>query len=103
LLPLVVSLVLGGGTAAAAPSTGEFAPLNQPGPRLSVPQAELAASLECNGPLRGVQRDPILLVPGTTMEPDVNFDWNYERAFNRLGWRWCVPEEPPLKRYVFPR
>jgi hypothetical protein len=81
LLALVVSLVLGGGTAVAAPSTGEFAPLN----------------------LRGAQRDPILLVPGTTMEPDVNFDWNYERAFNRLGWRWCVPEEPPLKRYVFPR
>jgi triacylglycerol esterase/lipase EstA (alpha/beta hydrolase family) len=94
LLAIVVALVLGGGTAIAAPATGEFAPLNQPGPRLSVPRAELAAGLECDGPLQGAGRDPILLVPGTTMEPDVNFDWNYARAFDRLGWRWCAVTLP---------
>jgi hypothetical protein len=90
---LAVGVVAGGGTAAASP-TGEFAPLNQPGPRLSVPAARLDASLTCDGPLRGVTRDPILLVPGTTMEPDVNFAWNYERAFTRLGWRWCAVTLP---------
>ncbi|MCW2700989.1 MAG: Lipase [Blastococcus sp.] len=87
---LTAAVVLGGGTATA----GEFAPLDQPGPRLSVPAAKLAASLSCNGPLRAVSRDPILLVPGTTMEPGVNFSWNYGRAFNRLGWRWCAVTLP---------
>jgi triacylglycerol esterase/lipase EstA (alpha/beta hydrolase family) len=89
-------VLLGGGTATAAPAapTGEFAPLDQAGPRLSVPAAQLNAALSCNGSLRGLQRDPILLVPGTTMEPQVNFAWNYERAFSRLGWRWCTVALP---------
>jgi hypothetical protein len=61
----VLLVLFGGGTATAAPtpSTGEFAPINQPGPRLSVPAGQLNAALTCNGPLRGLQRDPILLVP----------------------------------------
>jgi hypothetical protein len=89
-------VLLGGGTATAAPapSTGEFAPLDQPGPRLSIPAAQLNAALACNGSLRGLRQDPILLVPGTTMEPTVNFAWNYERAFSRLGWRWCTVTLP---------
>ena len=41
-----------------------------------------------------MQRDPILLAPGTTMEPGPDCDWNYERAFNRLGWRWCAVTLP---------
>jgi triacylglycerol esterase/lipase EstA (alpha/beta hydrolase family) len=89
---LAASVALGGGTATAA--TTAFAPLDQSGPRLSVPAAKLAASLACNGPLPGAQRDPILLVPGTTVEPGVNFSWNYERAFDRLGWRWCAVTLP---------
>ena len=89
-------VLFGGGTATAAPapSTGEFAPLNQPGPRLSVPTVELDEALSCNGPLRGVRHDPILLVPGTTMDPSVNFAWNYERAFTELGRRWCAVTLP---------
>jgi hypothetical protein len=89
-------VLFSGGTATAtpSPSTGEFAPLNQPGPRLSVPAAQLEAALSCNGSLRGLSRDPILLAPGTTMNPEVNFAWNYERAFDRLGWRWCAVTLP---------
>jgi hypothetical protein len=91
---LVAGVLAGGGTAAATPTTGEFAPVDRPGPQLRVPAAKLTAALSCNGPLRGVTRDPILLVPGTTMEPGVNFSWNYQRAFNRLGWRWCAVTLP---------
>jgi triacylglycerol esterase/lipase EstA (alpha/beta hydrolase family) len=41
-----------------------------------------------------VRQDPILLVPGTTMDPQVNFAWNYERAFDQLGRRWCAVTLP---------
>jgi hypothetical protein len=94
-------VLFGGGTAAAnprpaqpAPATGEFAPLDRPGPRLSVPAKQLAASLSCNGPLGRAAADPILLVPGTTVTPQVNFAWNYERAFDQQGRRWCAVTLP---------
>jgi pimeloyl-ACP methyl ester carboxylesterase len=28
------------------------------------------------------------------MDPTVGFSWNYERAFDRLGWRWCAVTLP---------
>jgi triacylglycerol esterase/lipase EstA (alpha/beta hydrolase family) len=94
------AVLLGSGTASAAPAptpppdTGAFAPVDRPGPRLSVPRADLDASLSCNGSLRGLAQDPILLVPGTTMDPQVGFGWNYTRAFDRNGWRWCTVTLP---------
>jgi triacylglycerol esterase/lipase EstA (alpha/beta hydrolase family) len=88
-----VAVLLGSsGVAAAAP--GGYAPLDQRGPALSVPAAELAASLHCNGPVTTRGPAPILLVPGTTMDPQVGFSWNYERAFDSLGWRWCAVTLP---------
>ncbi|CCG01962.1 lipase family alpha/beta hydrolase [Blastococcus saxobsidens] len=93
-----LSVSIGGGVATAAPSTesptGEFAPLDQHGPRLSVDKDQLDASLECNGSLRELTRDPVLLVPGTTLTPEVNFGWNYMRAFDQLGLRWCAVTLP---------
>ncbi len=92
------AVLLGSGTAAAAPApapaTGEFAPVDRAGPKLSVPKAALDASLSCNGPLGGLTRDPILLVPGTGATPSENFDWNYTRAFDQQGWRWCAVTLP---------
>jgi triacylglycerol esterase/lipase EstA (alpha/beta hydrolase family) len=88
------ALTSAGAATAAPPSAGGFAPLDRPGPALSVPKADLDASLACDGPLTDLQQDPILLVPGTTMEPQVNFDWNYERAFTDLGRRWCAVTLP---------
>nr|WP_204262189.1 lipase [Blastococcus saxobsidens] len=91
-------VLVGGGTAAAtppkAPATGEFAPVDRPGPRLSVPAEQLAASLSCNGSLHRLQQDPVLLVPGTTLTPEVNFGWNYMRAFDQMGLRWCAVTLP---------
>ena len=94
LLAALLAAGVGPASATPAPSTGEFAPLDQRGPRLSVPAADLRASLSCNGPLTGLTRDPILLVPGTTLTPEVNFGWNYQRAFDQLGWRWCAVTLP---------
>jgi pimeloyl-ACP methyl ester carboxylesterase len=94
-LVCTVAVLLGGhGVASAAPGTGSYAPLDQRGPALSVPAAQLAASLECNGPVTRGGRAPVLLLPGTTMDPTVGFSWNYERAFDRLGWRWCAVTLP---------
>jgi triacylglycerol esterase/lipase EstA (alpha/beta hydrolase family) len=96
LLVAVVALALtGSGSALAAPTAAAtYAPLDRPGPALSVQAETLRASLSCSGPLTGLSRNPILLVPGTTMNPQVNFDWNYERAFTHRGWRWCTVTLP---------
>ncbi|RBY88972.1 lipase [Blastococcus sp. TBT05-19] len=100
LLVLLVAALLAAGVGSAsatphsAPGTGEFAPLDQRGPRLSVPTAQLDAALRCNGSLREPAADPVLLVPGTTLTPEVNFDWNYLRAFDQDGRRWCTVTLP---------
>jgi hypothetical protein len=72
----------------------EFAPVDRPGPALSVPQAQLDASFKCSGGVAGAARAPILLVPATGVNPDTNYSWNYERAFNALGIPWCTVELP---------
>ena len=91
LVAALLALVLSGVGPAAATT---YAPLNQRGPALSVPAGQLKASLTCSGSMRNLHRDPVLLVPGTTMNPQVNFSWNYERAFTRMGWTWCAVTLP---------
>ena len=72
----------------------EYAPLDAPGPALGVPAAELDAALACSGPLAGVERNPILLVPGTNLDPGPNFSWNYVRALAGMGWPHCTVTLP---------
>jgi hypothetical protein len=55
-----------------------------------VPAAKLHASLSCTaGVRRGMARAPILLVPGTNLDPAPNFGWNYMRAFGSRHWPYC--------------
>ena len=54
----------------------------------------LRDSFRCNMDLRNAQRSPVLLVPGTTLEPDENFDWNYVPALEAMGWPVCTVELP---------
>lgn len=75
-------------------STGPFAPLDRPGPPLDVPPSQLAASLSCTPNVVESKTNPILLVPGTTLNPKVNFSWNYERAFNKDGLPYCAVTLP---------
>ena len=78
--------------AIAAPAdaaSGPYAPLDRPGPPLSVPAAKLAQALTCTAGVAGDSRNPILLIPGTNLDPSSNYSWNYERAFAALHWPYC--------------
>jgi hypothetical protein len=46
--------------------------------------------LQCTSTVRHASRDPILLVPGTNLDPQPNFSWNYERAFAAQRWPYCT-------------
>ena len=59
-----------------------------------VAKADLKASFSCNMDLANAQRSPVLLVPGTTLKPDENFDWNYIPALDERGWPVCTVEVP---------
>ncbi len=71
-----------------------YAPVDQPGPALSVPQDRLDASLVCAGNLASGTHEPVLLVPGTTVNPHADFSWNWEPALTKLGIPWCSVELP---------
>jgi hypothetical protein len=89
-LALTAALALGAlsvGHAGAAASS--YAPLDRPGPRLSVPTATLRAALHCSGDFRHGRLEPVLLSPGTSATPKQNFSWNYERAFTLQHRPWC--------------
>src|SRR4051794_6980981 len=64
------------------------------GPPLSVPAAELAKALDCPKSLAGAARAPVLLIPGTNLEPKANFDWNYEPALDAAHIPWCAVTLP---------
>lgn len=70
-----------------------YAPVDQAGPPLSVPQDKLDASLECSGNLAAGPA-PVLLVPGTGSNPHSNFSWNWEPALTNLGISWCAVTLP---------
>src|SRR4051812_44653782 len=71
-----------------------YAPVDRPGPALSVPASALAASLLCSPGYAANVHEPILLVPGTTVTPAVEYTWTYERAFNQLHLPWCAVTLP---------
>lgn len=73
------------------PDTGPFAPLDRTGPALSPSPAALARSLACTGDL--VHRHPVLLVPGTTLDPS-EFRWNYLRSLPAAGYAACTVTLP---------
>jgi hypothetical protein len=79
--------VLTAGTTTAAESP--YAPLDRPGPRLTVAAPVLKAALHCEGDFRHSRLQPVLLSPGTSATPKQNFSWNYERAFNAQRRPWC--------------
>jgi triacylglycerol esterase/lipase EstA (alpha/beta hydrolase family) len=78
---------------AVAATGARFAPVDQQGPALSVPPSRLAQALVCTKGVSGATRNPILLVPGTTVNP-TEFAWNWEPALSRLGWPYCTIDLP---------
>ncbi|MET3961511.1 hypothetical protein ABIE44_001445 [Marmoricola sp. OAE513] len=90
---LLGTLVVATGVPAGA--TGpDYAPLDRPGPALSVPRADLAAALSCHGDLRGSALQPVLLVPATSVTPEQNYSWNWEPAFAAQKRPWCTVTMP---------
>jgi hypothetical protein len=92
LAALIGTLLVPG--AAPAAGGGPYAPLGRPGPRLSVPASRLRAALSCTPGIAGAARNPILLVPGTDLDPAANYAWNYERAFSSMHWPYCAVTLP---------
>lgn len=80
--------------AVPAAAQAAFAPLDHPGPKLSVPKHKLRGSLTCKGNIATANRPPILLVPGTSLKPKVNFSWNWEPALAQRGWPYCAVTLP---------
>ena len=87
---MVATIALSVAATAHAAGAAPYAPANRHGPALRVPVAKLRASLSCTrGVKRGMARRPILLVPGTNLDPRPNFGWNYMRAFAARHWPYC--------------
>ena len=90
-LALLVAAVPG--PAGAATGTTSYAPLDRPGPRLTVPADKLRAALTCHGdPTEGPE--PVLLNPATSVTPDQNYSWTYEPAFTAQKRAWCAVTMP---------
>ena len=92
----VVSLIAAAALLLPASAQADFAPVDQPGPPLSVPQADLDASLQCSteNSVDNASTAPILLVHGTGSNPEHNFSWNWEPALDDLGIPWCAVALP---------
>jgi hypothetical protein len=83
-----------GCAAPAAAATGAYAPLDQPGPALSVPLKQLEPSLYCEPSVRDASKEPVLLNPATGVTPEENYSWNWEPALTQLGIPWCAYTAP---------
>jgi pimeloyl-ACP methyl ester carboxylesterase len=71
-----------------------FAPPGTPGPRLTVAHKRLAKSLRCEGHLAKAGRETVLLIPGTTLNPHVEYSWNWKPALRKLSWPFCSVRLP---------
>ncbi len=95
---LVASLVLVLGCVAVGPAaadaSGGYAPLDQPGPPLDIPAADLQAALSCESSVRDAAVEPVLLSPATGVTAEQNFSWNWEPALDKLGIPWCAYTPP---------
>jgi triacylglycerol esterase/lipase EstA (alpha/beta hydrolase family) len=75
--------------AAVSAHAADFAPPDAPGPHLDVPKKMLAAALECQPDVRDARRQPVLLIPGTTLTPDAEYSWSWEPAMKQLSIPYC--------------
>jgi pimeloyl-ACP methyl ester carboxylesterase len=79
---------------AALAGTPAYAPLNEPGPPLTVPISKLKASLYCEPSVTRAKVTPVLLNPATGVTAAQNYSWNWEPALKKLGIPWCAYTAP---------
>ena len=87
-------LLVAGLFSASSAGAITYAPIDQPGPPLSVSQSALDNSLQCTGNLASAGKTPVLLVPGTGGDPAENFAWSWEPSLDKLGIPWCTVTLP---------
>ncbi len=78
---------------AAAAAHGAFAPLQRPGPKLTVEKAKLRHSFACSAGVRNAKVEPVLLIAATGVDSKHNFSWNYEPLFDAKGIPWCTSDQ----------
>ncbi|MGA8988266.1 lipase family alpha/beta hydrolase [Aeromicrobium sp.] len=81
-------------TTSSATASSPYAPLDRPGPRLTVKTTTLKAALQCSGNFKTSTLQPVLLNPATGVTVDENYSWNYERAFTAQKRPWCAIHMP---------
>jgi pimeloyl-ACP methyl ester carboxylesterase len=80
--------------AAVSAQAAEFAPIDAPGPALSIDLAQLRASVSCSDDVATNPRPPVLLVPATTVTSRENFSWSWQIALRRQGFATCTTDMP---------
>ncbi|MFD4640258.1 esterase/lipase family protein [Lentzea sp. NPDC058436] len=88
-LLVLATALLALSTSVASASAGPYAPVNRPGPRLSVPVAQLQSAVKCTPSAYGSHREVALFVPGTGVGPAEAFSWNWFRALDAIGHPYC--------------
>ncbi|WP_229053898.1 triacylglycerol lipase [Aeromicrobium sp. Leaf350] len=78
---------------APAQADEAYAPVDRPGPALTIPQAELDASYACVGDFSS-PLEALLFVPPTGGTPAETFSWNYGRFFESEGRPYCTVTLP---------
>lgn len=91
---LTVATLVIGVSVADASATHDYAPVDTPGPAVQVPRDDLDASLRCPAALGDVDRDVVLLIPGTTVDPEESFSWNYGKALTAEAIPYCTVQLP---------
>src|SRR5687767_12504123 len=71
-----------------------YAPVDRPGPKLTVPRDRLAGALACSRGLDGAPRAPVLLVHGTGGTREENWGASYQPALSSFGIPWCAVQLP---------
>lgn len=61
---------------------------------MTAPASAAPLPLDCTGVTKAAKRKPVLLVPGTTLDPATEFSWNYERDFEQRGFPFCALTSP---------
>lgn len=86
---LALALVL----AVPAPAA-EFAPLDAPGPALSVTPAQVAAATQCSAGVDRAKVAPVILLQGTGTTAKHNWSWTYQPGLSKAGVPWCTVDLP---------
>lgn len=82
------------GAATVVDDPAQYAPVDQPGPPLSVPADLLEQSLACSPNVETAGRKPVLFLHATWIDPVINFSWNYQRAFDADHRPYCLLTMP---------